>query len=216
MGDGEALLAAVLERPEDDAPRLVYADWLDEQGQTGRAEYIRAMVRFPIFIRASVTAEPVRYDAEAEDIACDPAWTVRGRRPLSEAEVEWTLKMLPRPRAWGIVEGTRAVIRRGFVESVTADTIGWHTWCYAFRSQPLTRVRLTDAPAPDCRGPRDFRWYESTNRTGPGYPQPFLARRLTGGSECTSPDRFCVGRSYPSLSAAAAALSRAAIACCRG
>lgn len=39
-----ALLRAVLERPEEDLVRLVYADWLDEQDGTGdahRARYIR-------------------------------------------------------------------------------------------------------------------------------------------------------------------------------
>ncbi len=29
--DGQALLAAILAAPDDDAPRLIYADWLDEQ-----------------------------------------------------------------------------------------------------------------------------------------------------------------------------------------
>jgi uncharacterized protein (TIGR02996 family) len=42
MGDGEALLRAVLAKPRDDAPRLVYADWLDEHGQAAAADYIRA------------------------------------------------------------------------------------------------------------------------------------------------------------------------------
>ena len=32
MSDAEALLRAVYEAPEDDAPRLVYADWLGERG----------------------------------------------------------------------------------------------------------------------------------------------------------------------------------------
>jgi uncharacterized protein (TIGR02996 family) len=36
-----ALLAAVRAAPADDAPRLVYADWLDEHGQPERAEFIR-------------------------------------------------------------------------------------------------------------------------------------------------------------------------------
>ncbi len=34
-------LRDILDRPEDDAPRLVYADWLDEHGEAGRAEFIR-------------------------------------------------------------------------------------------------------------------------------------------------------------------------------
>src|SRR5262245_35164247 len=38
----EALEAAVAAEPEDDAPRLVYADWLDENGDPQRAKYVRA------------------------------------------------------------------------------------------------------------------------------------------------------------------------------
>lgn len=36
-----ALLAAVVARPEDDAPRLIMADWLEENGDEARAEFIR-------------------------------------------------------------------------------------------------------------------------------------------------------------------------------
>jgi uncharacterized protein (TIGR02996 family) len=41
MTDAPALLAAIRAAPDDDAPRLVYADWLDEHGQPERAEFIR-------------------------------------------------------------------------------------------------------------------------------------------------------------------------------
>src|SRR5262249_52401492 len=37
----EAFLAAVLETPDDDTPRLIYADWLDEHGEPERGELIR-------------------------------------------------------------------------------------------------------------------------------------------------------------------------------
>jgi uncharacterized protein (TIGR02996 family) len=37
-------LRAICEAPEDDAPRLVYADWLDENGDADRAEFIRRHV----------------------------------------------------------------------------------------------------------------------------------------------------------------------------
>jgi uncharacterized protein (TIGR02996 family) len=47
MGDGESLYRAVLVAPADDAPRLVYADWLEERGELERAELIRHMVHFP-------------------------------------------------------------------------------------------------------------------------------------------------------------------------
>src|SRR5262245_2431631 len=45
-----AFLDAILDNPEDDAPRLIYADWLDEQGDSARAEFIRlqcALARSP-------------------------------------------------------------------------------------------------------------------------------------------------------------------------
>jgi len=41
MDDRAALLRAIVESPDDDAPRLVYADWLDERGESDRAEFIR-------------------------------------------------------------------------------------------------------------------------------------------------------------------------------
>jgi len=40
-----AFLATILDHPDDDAPRLVYADWLDEQGEADRAEFVRLQVR---------------------------------------------------------------------------------------------------------------------------------------------------------------------------
>ncbi len=44
MAEREALIAAVLADPDDDLPRLVYADWLDEQGEPAPARFIRAQI----------------------------------------------------------------------------------------------------------------------------------------------------------------------------
>src|SRR5436190_13556603 len=41
MNDEQALLRSICAEPDDDAPRLVYADWLEERGDP-RADYIRA------------------------------------------------------------------------------------------------------------------------------------------------------------------------------
>ncbi|WP_439621579.1 TIGR02996 domain-containing protein [Gemmata sp.] len=46
-GDGAALLRAICDAPEEDTPRLAYADWLDEQGgesNVARAEFIRTQI----------------------------------------------------------------------------------------------------------------------------------------------------------------------------
>ncbi len=36
-----ALMAAIVAAPDDDAPRLVLADWLEQQGETAAAEFLR-------------------------------------------------------------------------------------------------------------------------------------------------------------------------------
>jgi uncharacterized protein (TIGR02996 family) len=41
MDDGTALLAAIALYPDEDVPRLAYADWLDEHNSPVRAEFIR-------------------------------------------------------------------------------------------------------------------------------------------------------------------------------
>ncbi len=46
MDHERAFLQAIREEPEDDARRLIFADWLEEQGGTAReaqAHFIRAM-----------------------------------------------------------------------------------------------------------------------------------------------------------------------------
>ena len=43
--DEDAFLAAIADAPLDDAPRLVYADWLQDRGQEAKAEYVRTVVR---------------------------------------------------------------------------------------------------------------------------------------------------------------------------
>jgi uncharacterized protein (TIGR02996 family) len=48
MTDREMLLAAICANPDEDTPRLAFADWLQEQGgkeNTFRADYIRAAIR---------------------------------------------------------------------------------------------------------------------------------------------------------------------------
>ncbi len=52
MGDEEAFLAALAERPGDDLTRLVFADWLDERGD-GRAAYLRLVVEVAARIKAN-------------------------------------------------------------------------------------------------------------------------------------------------------------------
>jgi uncharacterized protein (TIGR02996 family) len=86
-----ALLAAIRAAPDDDAPRLVYADWLTERGDP-RGEYIALACAFA----KSHDAE-VRRRADALEKAHKSAWLAR----------------LP---VWARAEATLA---RGFVSRIT-------------------------------------------------------------------------------------------------
>jgi uncharacterized protein (TIGR02996 family) len=44
MSEQAGLLSAICEQPEDDTPRLVYADWLEDQGDGLQAAYIRSQI----------------------------------------------------------------------------------------------------------------------------------------------------------------------------
>src|SRR5436305_1074450 len=58
VGEREALLSAVLNSPSDDTTRLVFADWLEENGE----------VEFGRFLRAGVVAAKYRDRRVVEDM----------------------------------------------------------------------------------------------------------------------------------------------------
>jgi uncharacterized protein (TIGR02996 family) len=95
VGKDEAFLQAILAAPDDDAPRLVYADWLEEHGQPERAEFIRLQCAME---RLSV--DDLRH-RELE---------TRERALLERHEQEWAAPLRGRVEGWEF--------RRGFVEQV--------------------------------------------------------------------------------------------------
>jgi uncharacterized protein (TIGR02996 family) len=74
----EAFLRDIHERPHDDAPRLVYADWLDENGQPERAEFIRVQCR----LAELVTGHPERPALEKREYALWRKHTKAWQKPL--------------------------------------------------------------------------------------------------------------------------------------
>ncbi|HEV3145352.1 MAG TPA: TIGR02996 domain-containing protein [Gemmataceae bacterium] len=79
----EAFLETIRQNPEDDAPRLVYADWLEEQGDI-RAEFLRLEVQWAHGKRADVNA-PISRRMEQLRAEIDPnwvAWVERTNRHL--------------------------------------------------------------------------------------------------------------------------------------
>lgn len=76
MADRDALYRMVLEHPDDDTPRLVYADYVEEYGDPARAAFIRAQVELakvpewdPAWVRARFADKT---DGYPENVTPDP------------------------------------------------------------------------------------------------------------------------------------------------
>src|SRR5262245_46162790 len=93
MTERDALLAAVLAEPDDDGPRLVFADWLDDHGEPERAELIRLQI------------DRVRRSFPRDEFST--RWE-REERLLRAHEMAWVGPIA------NLVQGAR--FRRGFVE----------------------------------------------------------------------------------------------------
>jgi uncharacterized protein (TIGR02996 family) len=92
----DAFQQAILESPDDDTPRLVYADYLDEHGNPDRAEFIRAQVAL-----ASVPPDDPRRE-QLQD---------RERKLLAVHREEWLGPLRPLLSGWAF--------RRGFLDAIT-------------------------------------------------------------------------------------------------
>jgi uncharacterized protein (TIGR02996 family) len=122
----DAFLAAIADRPDDDLPRLVYADYLEETGQPERAEFIRVQIE------------------TAKLPPADPRQTA-----LKDRESQ--LLTQRNRAAWGLAEFRGEMVsqqfRRGFVErvSVRAEWLVEHPTALLSVSGPLRAVRVVIA-----------------------------------------------------------------------
>jgi uncharacterized protein (TIGR02996 family) len=119
----ESFLRDICENPDDDTPRLVYADWLDEHGQPERAEFIRAQVE--LACRVSDSPHRRRLAARAAELLARHAERWLG--PLGSLLSEWRF-------------------RRGFLDRLTISARNLLEHAEAlFRTAPIRRLRLTGA-----------------------------------------------------------------------
>jgi uncharacterized protein (TIGR02996 family) len=124
MTEREALLRTVCENPDDDTPRLVFADWLDENGEAERAEFIRLQILM----------------AQMKDNANDdwPGWQrlcARELHLLHEHDEQWWREL---PEAAGYRLGR--IFSRGFIGVLFVTD--WYAFVRdaesIFASAPLT------------------------------------------------------------------------------
>jgi uncharacterized protein (TIGR02996 family) len=148
--DAFAFISAIHAAPHDAAPRLVYADWLDENGEPGRADLIRRMFRVPSYVfKWSRRAQHGRH-VHAESIGA-----IRGLR----GRVETVYR-----DEWPLLPGVELIqVSRGLIESIAVrpqpflahageifarhpvrdvQLVGLHTWMCATRPGQYEGVLL--------------------------------------------------------------------------
>lgn len=162
--DGEALLRAICETPDEDTPRLVYADWLQENGEPERAS----------FVRKSIELASERPDPRNEDHWC---MALMGNGLWLRSRDEWKERCGALPQTWGWHRGECCEVRgplAWFLDHAEA----------IFRRHPVTTVRLTDRK-PSYRtvgGQHEWGWCLMANGalfTGDGFwIPPALFREL--------------------------------------
>ncbi len=99
MNHEQAFFQAIRDEPDDDTHRLIYADWLEEQGgaaRAARAAFIRAQCRLAVLPAGDPARDPL--EDEAADL-------------LAEYEDEWTQPLRGIAEQWQFA--------RGFVESIS-------------------------------------------------------------------------------------------------
>jgi uncharacterized protein (TIGR02996 family) len=230
-----ALLAAVKAAPGDDLPRLVLADWLEENGEAERAALIRVMCakhsRFVEFGSRDVGGGRWIWDSVKQSMPTYFKWKSVSRRVAKEA-----VNHLPTTE-WRRI-GTR--LHRGFLHTVRAPLavlVGGELcrWCHGrveatpcvdcngtgrtagclpelVRVEPVERVEATDREPDELVVSRmGWGWLDG-GRTASGLPQEthHLTRdmyRLLAGGTPIPHDRTA----YPTADAAKSALSAAII-----
>src|SRR5215203_267031 len=108
MSDAAALLATIRAAPADDAPRLVYADWLDEHGHPDRAEFIRVQCELarrdgPTLRRREAELLAAHHDALAGPLAA-PHLRFRFHRGFISSFGHSGVFAVNGPRTWTLLQ----------------------------------------------------------------------------------------------------------------
>jgi len=178
-----ALLRAVLGRPDDDVPRLVLADWLDEHGQPERAEFVRVQCeanRNPAGCFHDITSPPdcrtCALHLRAKALSLE--WVDGGinwERWSGLPDVGWACLNIAGGLALAggrTAEWNHFRYRCGFVESIGLSLAQFLAHAAdLFGRQPITAVRPIDV-RPFHAG--SGRWGWSIDEADGGYDVPWV------------------------------------------
>lgn len=123
--DGEALFRAICEQPQEDTPRLVFADWLEDNERPEQAEFIRLQIEARVLEPAYLSPEAISRVGRLL-LEHGPVW----RSELTSITgVVWNAFFVR-----GFVDYADVVARKDCAGQLTA----------AFAATPLSRLSLHD------------------------------------------------------------------------
>jgi len=146
MTDGDALHAAILAAPDDDTPRLVYADWLQENDRPERAEFIRLQIAMARLMPHELVAWNMRtIEMQASEKAL-----------LAAHGEEWLAPLRAKGEPFQSTV-THGQFCRGFVEIVWMPA----TWFRAraevtFQRIPVRELRVTQTTEAEFGGLMEY------------------------------------------------------------
>ncbi|MBO0700668.1 MAG: TIGR02996 domain-containing protein [Zavarzinella sp.] len=189
MSDRESFLRAITAAPNDMAPRLVFADWLDETGapaDAARAEFIRLEINRPAIPGILIP----RPDAD---------------RLLREFERNWLPPCLVDLYSPGrSAHASPWTWRRGFVEHLYVSPADFFSRAAALRVEtPLLEVDLTDCPGEYLDGPPGPNEAVYTGSDSPPEDGAIVFRLMVpfdspepGPALCTADQRFALAHAW--------------------
>jgi uncharacterized protein (TIGR02996 family) len=178
MTDHDTFLRAIIAEPDDDLPRLIFADFLDERGEGERAEFIRVQCELATLVgdgsRRCACGWPTQTDegCQADNRSFRPSqqsgkyagWHKRQTQLYALRRRERELRKTPGSSEWipkPVTDVARVPhpaipweFRRGFVAEVTISWQDWTTHHAAILAACPIRnardglVRLTTWPFP--------------------------------------------------------------------
>lgn len=147
MSELDSILADILANPRDDFPRQAYADWQEEFGDPGHAEFIRLQL-----LGKPVEMNNRQFRQRHGGWADDRVLFVHGDDPADSnwygvcvfGSVSVTNQLFfDRPH-----QSSRFVISRGFVERISLPLNLWMQYgSQIVRHQPIEHVEVTDKSA---------------------------------------------------------------------
>jgi uncharacterized protein (TIGR02996 family) len=115
----DGFVRAILAEPEDETARLVYADWLDEHHQPGRAEFLRRESEWFGLPHRSPPKVELGHRLDAMRAGLDPEWLARVDR-TDRFTVFWAERICENARRHGR-EGQPLLFLRNEANNHTTD-----------------------------------------------------------------------------------------------